>query len=266
MTNIHPTALIDNQASVAADVTIGAYVIIHGNVTIESGTTIREHVVIGEARADAEPIFIGQNCLLHPHVTIAPGVSIGSNTEVFPGAFIGKEAKGAGATARKPVFDRKVKIAENCSIGPHVTIYYDVEIGQNTLLGDGASVREKVRIGSFCIIARLVTINYETTIGNRTKIMDSTHITGNATIGDDVFISLLVGTTNDNAMGASGYSSEHVLGPQIGNGAMVGVGATFLPNIRVGENATVAAGSVVTKDVPAGGRVAGVPARPFEER
>lgn len=223
--------------------------------SIGEGTVIHPFAVVYEGAV------IGRSVIIHPHAVIASGVVIGDNTEVFPGAFIGKEPKGAGATARQPVFDKKVVIGNNCSIGPHSTIYYDVTIGNNTLVGDGASIREKVSVGSFCIIARLVTINYETTIGDRTKIMDSTHITGNAEIGNDVFISLLVGTTNDNAMGKHGYDAKHVRGPVIRDHAMVGAGATLLPNVEIGESAVVAAGAVVTKNVPAKTLVAGVPAR-----
>lgn len=209
--------------------------------------------------------IIGDDVVIHPHAVIASGVTIGRGTEIFPGAFIGKEPKGAGATARTPVFERHVTIGEDCSIGPHATVYYDVAIGNHTLLGDCASVREKVRIGSFCIISRCVTINYDTKIGDRTKIMDSTHITGNAVIGSDVFISLLVGSTNDNAMGQKGYDAEHDRGPTVCDGAMIGAGAMLLPSVKIGEHAIVAAGSIVTKNVEAHSLVVGSPARKIRE-
>ena len=181
--------------------------------------------------------------------------------EIFPGAYIGKEPKGAGALARTPVFDKRVVIGANSSIGPHAVIYYDVEIGEHTLIGDGASIREKCRIGSRCIISRYVTINYNTTIGNRTKIMDLTHITGNCTIGDDVFVSVLVGTANDNAIGHLGYDENQVVGPALHDGAAVGVGASLLPGVAVGEGAIVGTGAVVAKDVAPKTLVLGVPAK-----
>jgi acetyltransferase-like isoleucine patch superfamily enzyme len=226
--------------------------IIHADASIGSGVAIGPFVVVGRST-------IGEGCVIHPHVVIADGVTIGPRTEIFPGAFIGKEPKGAGATARKPEFERRVTIGSECSIGPHCVVFYDVTIGDNTLLGDGASIREKCKVGSRCILSRYVTVNYDTTIGDRTKIMDNTHITGNAVIGSDVFISVMVGTTNDNLVRA-GYSS-HVVGPTIENGAVVGVGASLLPAVKVGMGATVGAGSVVTKNVEAQTLVAGVPAR-----
>lgn len=231
---IHPTAIISENARIGHNVNIGPYAVIGGAV-------------------------IGDDCVIHPHVVIADGVVLGRAVEVFPGAFIGKEPKGAGALARKLDFEKRIVIGDECSISPHAVVFYDVVVGSNTLLGDGASIREKCRIGSQCIISRYVTVNYNTRIGDRTKIMDNTHITGNAVIGNDVFISLMVGTTNDNAVRA-GYG-DHVVGPTIEDGAVIGVGASLLPAVRIGRNSTVAAGAVVTKDVEPDVLVAGAPAR-----
>lgn len=224
---------------------------------IGPGTVIDDFAIV---RAGAR---IGSNCRIHPFVIIESGVEIGDGVEVFPGAFLGKEPKGAGATARAISFERSVRIGSGCSIGPHAVIFFDVHIGDNTLLGDGASVREGCRIGSRCIISRYVTINYATTIGDRVKIMDLTHITGNMVVEDGVFISTMVGSANDNAIGRAGYEDGRVVGPFVSKDAVVGAGATLLPSVRVGVAATVAAGAVVSRDVPDGGVVAGVPARPM---
>jgi UDP-3-O-[3-hydroxymyristoyl] glucosamine N-acyltransferase len=206
-------------------------------------------------------VNIGDNVIIHPHVTIESGVTIGNGVEIFPGAYIGKEPKGAGATSRPLSFNRKILIHDNCSIGPNSVIYYDVEIGKNTLIGDNASIREQVKIGEFCILSRGVTVNYNTQIGNRTKIMDLTHITGNCQIGDDVFISVLVATTNDRAIGHLEYEEDRIQGPKISNKVAIGAGANILPNVHIGEGVIVAAASVVNKDIPAGKMVAGNPAR-----
>jgi acetyltransferase-like isoleucine patch superfamily enzyme len=222
---------------------------------------IGEGVNIAEFAVIREGVIIGNNVIIHPHVILESGVEIGDGVEIFPCAYIGKEPKGAGALARTPVFERKVFIGANTSIGPNAVIFYDVEIGEQTLLGDGASIREKCKIGSRCIISRYVTINYNTTIGDRTKVMDLTHVTGNCRIGNDVFISLTVGMVNDNAIGHLPYEEERVRGPIIEDGAAVGAGATLLSGITIGRGAIVGAGSVVTKNVAAKTLVMGTPAR-----
>jgi acetyltransferase-like isoleucine patch superfamily enzyme len=91
--------------------------------------------------------------------------------------------------------------------------------------------------------------------------MDMTHITGNCQIGDDVFISVLVATTNDRAIGQSGYAEEKVIGPNIGNGVAIGASANILPGVSIGEGSVVAASAVVSKDVLPRKMVAGNPAR-----
>ena len=217
--------------------------------------TIHEFAIV---RADAR---IGNDVVIHPHVVIEPGVTIGDRVEIFPGAYIGKEPKGAGALARQPVFERAVSIGADTSIGPNAVIFYDVTIGEHTLIGDGASIRERCTIGSYCIVSRYVTINYNTTVGDYTKIMDLTHITGNCRIGNHVFISINVGTTNDNALGRDGYSDENVRGPIIEDGVMIGSGAQLLPAVVVGTGAIVGSGSIVTKNVEAYTLVIGMPAR-----
>ncbi len=232
---------------------------IHESAIVETGE-IGAGVTIGEFAVVREGARLGDGVVIHPHVVIEDGVILGPQTEVFAGALLGKEPKGAGALARPPQFERRLLIGAGSSIGPHAVVFFDVEIGEGTMLGDGASIREGGRVGHSCLLSRYVTVNYETTIGDRTKIMDLTHLTGKSQIGSDVFISVMVGMTNDNNLGATGYVEEHILGPVVEDGAMIGAGATLLPAVRIGAGAIVAAGAVVTKDVPARTMVAGVPA------
>jgi acetyltransferase-like isoleucine patch superfamily enzyme len=222
---------------------------------IGKGVDIAEFAVI---RPD---VSIGRGVRIHPHVVVESGVRLEDDVEVFAGAYLGKEPKGTGATARTIEYERRVFIGRSTSVGPHAVIFCDVEIGAETLIGDGASIREQCRVGSRCIISRYVTVNYNTRIGDGTRIMDSTHITGNSVIGNDVFISALVSTANDNEMVTRRYEEGKIIGPHVGDRVSVGEGACLLPAIRIGEGAIIGAGSVVTKDVDPYVLVMGVPAR-----
>jgi acetyltransferase-like isoleucine patch superfamily enzyme len=205
---------------------------------------------------------IGEGSVIYPFAYIGEGVRLGRDVHVFPGTVIGKPPMGAGATARTPSFDQTIDIGDGCAIGPNAVIYYDVKIGHNTLIGDGASIREQCTIGDECIIGRHVAVNYNCHVGDRTKVMDLVSLTGNMTVGEDVFIAMHVSSANDNAMGAHSYDEGQIVGPVIGARARIGVGAILLPAVHIGAGALVAAGALVTRDVPEDATVMGVPARP----
>jgi acetyltransferase-like isoleucine patch superfamily enzyme len=219
------------------------------------------NVRIAEFAVIRDGAVIGQNVCIHPHVVIEAGARIEDEVEIFPGSYIGKTPKGAGATARAIRFEPRVVIGAGSSVGPNAVVFYDVEIGAGSLVGDGASIREQCRIGSKCLISRHVTINYHTVIGDRTRIMDLTHITGNCVIGNDVFISVLVSTANDNEMMQRAYVEGKTTGPTIADRVSIGEGACLLPGVRIGEGAMVAAGAVVVRDVDSHSLVMGIPAR-----
>lgn len=142
-----------------------------------------------------------------------------------------------------------------------MVLYVGSIIGKNTLICDLSSVREGCELEESVVLGRGVMINYNTRIGKRSRIMDSCHLTGEMVIEEDVFISTHVCTANDNYMGRSEKSIIERKGPCIRRGASIGLNATILPGVEIGEGAVVGAGSVVTKDVPARKVVMGVPAR-----
>ena len=226
---------------------------------------IGKNVHISEFAIVREDVKIGDDVFIHPHVVIHSGVILRDAVEVFPGAVIGKEPKGAGSSAIVSNVEKRVVIGACSSIGPHAVIFYDVEIGANTCIDAGASIRERGRIGDCCLISRYVTVNDNVRIGNRTSIMDMTHVTGNCTIGNDVFLSVSVSVTGDDPANTGGHKKERLKGPTIRDRATIGAGATLLADVVVGEEAFVSAGAVVSRDVPAGAIVTGVPARLIRE-
>lgn len=198
---------------------------------------------------------------------IFSNVKIGKNVTVFPGAVIGRPPLSSGTAHHVDLNSLDPLIIEdNCVIGSNAVIYIGSKIGKGSMICDTACIREKVTIGEYCLIAMGVTINYNTKIGSHVKIMDNTHITGNAIIEDNVFIGPLVATANDNAMGRSDTRVEQKIGPRIRKGARIGQGACIHPGVEIGPNAIVGANSVVTKSVPEGVLVIGVPARRVDKK
>jgi UDP-2-acetamido-3-amino-2,3-dideoxy-glucuronate N-acetyltransferase len=129
----------------------------------------------------------------------------------------------------------------------------------------GCTIGDDVKIGTF------VEIQKGAKIGNRCKISSHTFICEGVTLEDEVFIGHGVMFTNDRfprAVGASGALQTEAdwkcIPTLVKRGASIGSGATLLCGVTVGENATVGAGSVVTKNVPPNAVVAGNPARPLK--
>ncbi|MHA1684460.1 MAG: acyltransferase [Promethearchaeota archaeon] len=155
-------------------------------------------------------------------------------------------------------------------IGDYVTIctgaviYAGTTIGNNAFIGDNANIRENSSVGENTIIGRNVTVECNTRIGKNSKIQTAAHITGDCTIGDGVFIGPEACTMNDKYMGL--VEEQQMSGPIFEDGCAVGGNATILPGIRIGKNAIVGAGSVVTKDVPEKEVWVGNPAKKIKDR
>jgi acetyltransferase-like isoleucine patch superfamily enzyme len=195
------------------------------------------------------------------HAYVFPGVELGRNVTVFPGAVLGRPPVSSGAARQSDAAALPpLSIGDDCVIGSNAVIYAGSRIGRGTMVCDTACIRERVVIGELCLVAMGVTINCDVRIGSRVKLMDSAHITSNVLVEDDVFIGMLVSTTNDNDMGRGGQAMHEMIGPTIRRGARIGAGACLLPGVEIGRAAVVGANSVVTRSVPAQSLAVGVPA------
>lgn len=144
----------------------------------------------------------------------------------------------------------------------------DAKIGAGTSVWHLAQVRERAVIGEHCVIGRGAYIGTEVTLGDNCKVQNYALVYEPATLADGVFVGPGVVLTNDTyprAVNPDGTpKSAHdwePVGVDIATGASIGARAVCIAPVRIGAWSTVAAGSVVTRDVPDFALVAGVPAR-----
>jgi len=186
-------------------------------------------------------------------------VVLGSNVRIGEHCVIGRNPTPTRAMVGGYSDFSKVVIGNDVAITAGVIIYGDVEIGDDSLIGDHVSIMSRVKIGKKVLLSRNVTINSDVIIKDNTRIMDNSHITGRSQIGSNVFISVGVSMANDNSFGKFGLN-EDVKGATIGNYVSIGPGSIILPNVKIGEGSIIAAGSVVKNDIPPGMIASGNPA------
>jgi UDP-2-acetamido-3-amino-2,3-dideoxy-glucuronate N-acetyltransferase len=156
--------------------------------------------------------------------------------------------------------------------GPRVHPAADVdesaELGPRTTVWHLAQIRENARLGADCIVGRGAYVGPGVVIGNQVKLQNHALVYEPATLEDQVFIGPAVILTNDLFPRATDVTGKlkrpedwKALGVRVRQGASVGARAVVLPGIEIGRWALVAAGAVVTKDVPGFALVAGAPAR-----
>jgi acetyltransferase-like isoleucine patch superfamily enzyme len=148
----------------------------------------------------------------------------------------------------QPVNDRQ--IIRDCKIGAGTRVWnfvnmYECEVGRDSMIGTFVEIQAGVKIG------------------DRTRVQSHTFVCELVTIGDDCFVGHGVMFINDTEPPQADRAKwkETV----IEDGVSIGSNATILP-VRIGKGAMIGAGAVVTKDVPAGAVVAGVPARVLRHR
>jgi acetyltransferase-like isoleucine patch superfamily enzyme len=188
-----------------------------------SAPSLSEHVRLGPDHVVGSAVILG----------LIPGRQIGNHTLMI----------GRGACIRSGTV-----IYAGSSIGTCLETGHNVVIREENTIGDGFSIWNNS------------VVDYGCTIGSRVKVHCNVYIAQFTVIEDDVFLAPGVMVANDLHPGCP-LANTCMRGPTIKRGARIGVNCTLLPFITIGEGAVIGAGSVVTRDVPAGTLAYGNPAR-----
>jgi acetyltransferase-like isoleucine patch superfamily enzyme len=179
---------------------------------------------------------------------------IGEGTQIFEPVTLGFPSR---ENLGKTGFSGTL-IGKNAVLRPGTVIYCDVSIGDKFQSGHNVLIREKTTIGHHTAIGTATIIDGNTKIGSNVSIQSMVYIPTNTVIGDNVFIGPNAVLTNDRYPPSP---PGNLVGPTLKDRSAIGANVTILPGICIGEGSLVAAGSIVTCDVPDNRMAIGTPAR-----
>jgi acetyltransferase-like isoleucine patch superfamily enzyme len=179
------------------------------------------------------------------------GVEVGPGLRADPDVQIGYEV------ARD--VDRYLRLGADATLRSGTVIYVGSRIGDRFETGHHVVIREQCRIGDDVSVWGNTIVDYGCRLGSRVKIHSNCYVAQFTEIEDDAFLAPGVTIANDLYPGQVA-SARVMSGPSIGAGAQLGVNVTVLPFVRIGAGCLVGAGSVVTRDLPAGAVAYGNPA------
>jgi acetyltransferase-like isoleucine patch superfamily enzyme len=192
---------------------------------------------------------LGRDCTILENVTLG-----------YPSGRILSEIAAAGKSPEDYPF-QGIWIGDHAIVRPGTTIYCDVVIGSEFRTGHNALIRETTVIGDGVLVGTNVVIDGNCRIGSHVSIQSNAYIPTNTVVEDYVFLGPCCVLANDKYPVRVPYGLR---GPVVRKGASLGANATVLPGVEIGEGAMVAAGALVTKDVPPWKLAIGCPARTAE--
>ena len=195
---IHPSAVVDASAIIAASAEIGPQVV------VEADVEIGEHVSVGPGCWLGSGSRIGSHTRVHANVSIYPGAGIGEHCLIHAGAVIGSEGFGHandnGQWVRLPQTGN-VRIGDNVRIGANTTVdrgsLEDTVIEDGVKLDNGIQIGHNVKIGQDTAMAAHSAIAGSVRIGKRCAFGGLAGVGPHVSISDDVFVTAMSGINSD---------------------------------------------------------------------
>ncbi len=182
---IHPTAVIDRDATVDETASVGPYCLVSAGARIGPGAVLTSHVSLG-AHA-----VVGAESRILTHVTIGDFCEIGARVILNPGVVIGADGFGyetvEGLHRKVPQIGR-VCIDDDVEVGANSTIdrarFSETHVGEGTKIDNLVQIGHNVKIGKHCLIVAQVGISGSTTVEDFVVIGGQTGVVGHITIGE----------------------------------------------------------------------------------
>ncbi len=218
-----------------------------------SASDVAPGLLLGDGVALAGDVTFGAYVVVHDGTRIGAGCTIGDRAVLGKRPLLAPHSRSRGELA-------PLTVGARASVGAGTIVFAGAEIGAGAIVGDQAFVRERCLVGAGSVIGQGSALDNDVHVGARVRVQGGVYLTAHTLVEDDVFVGPGVTTTNDDTMGRHDPAAP-LRGPTLRRACRVGGGAVFVPGVEVGEEAFVAAGAVVTRDVPARAVVLGVPAR-----
>ena len=215
-------------------------------------------LLLGDGVELPEDAQVGAYVVVHAGTLLGPGCTLQDH------AVVGKPVALGVRSAAPRESPPPARIGAGAIVAAGAIVNAGAEIGERAVVADQAQVRERARIGDRAVVGRGSQVDNDVVVGAGCRIQTGCYVTAYSVLEDDVFLGPGAFTYNDNTM-ARHDSDYPIVGATIRRAARVGGAARILPRIEIGEEAFVATGAVVTRDVPARAVVMGVPARKVGE-
>jgi bifunctional UDP-N-acetylglucosamine pyrophosphorylase / glucosamine-1-phosphate N-acetyltransferase len=200
----------------------------------------RVHRLLLDRKA-AELALAGVTLLEPARTVVEADVRVGPDTVIHPGvSLLGHTVVGAGCTLQQGAWLRDTRLGDGVAVEPY-SVLDDATVGAGCRVGPFARLRpasvllEEARVGNFVEVKA-------SRLGAGTKVNHLAYV-GDAEIGEGANLGAGVVTCN--------YDGVNKHRTKVGSGAFIGSDTMLVAPVAVGERATTAAGSVITKDVPA---------------
>ena len=210
---IHPSAVVDDSASIDKTASVGPHVV------IEADAVVGPKVVIGAGSMIGARSCIGEQTVLRPRVTLAHDIRVGRRCHILSGAVIGSD--GFGFANEKGTWHRiaqlgGVELGDDVEVGANTTIdrgaLDDTVIGNGVKLDNLIQIAHNVQIGDHSAMAAMVGIAGSTRIGRHCVFGGSSGVAGHLDIADQVHLTgmtLVTGDIREPGVYSSGTSADN---------------------------------------------------------